>query len=304
MLLTQLEGFIAAAREGSVGRAARQLHISQPALTARLQALERELDIQLFIRTPQGVRLSEAGQTFLPHAQDAVNAISRATRLVEDLRHTSGGQLALATAPGLSTYVLPPLLKRFRAAYPAVRISVRTGHPEEVLELVLRDEAQLGFGCDVVHPEIDAIPLCADQLVLAVAPSHRLAGHTSVEPKELAQEQVIMFRTSSFGDVLAQVFRRAGVSADGVMELDSLDAAKRMVAAGVGVALLPRVAIEKDEVDSGRLTWCEIRGVRALNRAIVAFRRRDAGALAGPPAQFLSPDIVREAMAPLSSGRR
>src|SRR4051794_9600054 len=137
VLLAQLEGFLTTVREGSVSRAAEQLHISQPALSARLQALERELGLALLVRTPRGVRISDAGKAFLPYAQRVVDAATDGLRLMEQFRVGDTGVLTLATVPGLLTSVLPPRLKRFREQFPGVHINVRTGHPDDVCEFVL-----------------------------------------------------------------------------------------------------------------------------------------------------------------------
>ena len=127
MILAQLDGFVEIARRGSVSRAAEALFLTQPALTARLKGLERDLGTALFIRHGRGVRLTEAGRAFLPYAQRALDEIDEGRRLVAGVGRGGAGQLALGAAPAVSTYVLPAILERLQSAYPSVQLSVRTG---------------------------------------------------------------------------------------------------------------------------------------------------------------------------------
>jgi DNA-binding transcriptional LysR family regulator len=288
MLLAQLEGFLTTAREGSVSRAAERLHISQPALTARLQALERELGLALLVRTPRGVRLSDAGDAFLPYAQRVVDAATDGLRLMEQFRDGNTGVLTLATVPGLLTSVLPPRLKVFHEQFPGVRINVRTGHPDDVCELVLRGDAQIGFACDISHPDLECVPLLHDEIVCVLSPEHPAALAGVIELETLARGQLIMYRESTFDRALADVFRSAGIPSDAVLELDSIDAAKKMVENGLGVAFLPRVALEDSELESGKLTYRHLRDAERLHRTIMALRRRGEEGLVGPAASFLA----------------
>ena len=120
MLLAQIEGFIEIARLGNMRRAADALSISQPALTARLQALEEELAAPLFRRTHTGMVLTPAGRAFLPHADRAIEAIRSGGSLVRELEHGVVGELALAVAPAVSAYVLPYVRHNPLAVFPVI----------------------------------------------------------------------------------------------------------------------------------------------------------------------------------------
>src|ERR671933_495646 len=131
MLLSQVSAFVEVARRQNVSRAAEALYVSQPALTARLQALERDLGAPLFVRTSRGMKLTDAGEAFLPYAVRALGTLSDGRMQVNALERGGAGRLAIGAAPAVSTYVLPPLLKRFSEGYPRISVSVRTGHSEE-----------------------------------------------------------------------------------------------------------------------------------------------------------------------------
>src|SRR5262245_14610123 len=118
MLIAQVEGFLETARQGNLSRAAEALHVTQPALTARLQALEEELGAVRFLRGRRGMQLTDAGRAFLPYAQRAVLALDEGAALVTALGRGGTGELVLGAAPAISTYVLPSLLVRFTERHP------------------------------------------------------------------------------------------------------------------------------------------------------------------------------------------
>jgi DNA-binding transcriptional LysR family regulator len=288
MRLEQLEAFVEVARRGSVSRAAEALYATQPTLTARLKGLEQELDAQLFVRSQRGMRLSDAGRAFLPYAERTIDTVSSGRRLLAELARGESGQLALGAAPAVSTYVLPRILTRFRRTHPKVSLAVRTGHSEEVLELVLREQVQIGLGRALHHPQVEAIPLYEDDLVLVVDPRHRFAAAGEVDPDDLTDVQLILFdRTSSYHRLTSEFFEGVGALPRGVMELDNIDAAKKMVEQGLGVALLPHTAVSA-ELESGSLRAVAIADAPAPTRRIVIFRRRDAGPPSGPLQAFLN----------------
>ncbi len=287
MLLVHIEGFLEVARLGSVSRAAEALFVTQPTLTARLHALEREIGDRLFVRTRHGMRLSDAGRAFQPFAERAVRALRDGRRAIEEVESASAGQLLLAAAPAVSTYILPGVLDRFVKTHPRVEVAVRTGHSEDVLQQVLRDEVQLGLGRALRHPEVELQPFYEEELVLVVAPGHAFARAGRAAMANLGAEQLIMFdRTSSYYEITQAAFLSAGVKLRGLMELDSIEAAKKMVERGLGVALLPRTAVAR-EVAAGALARVELTDAAPMRRSIVAMRRRDAGPPSGIVAAFL-----------------
>jgi DNA-binding transcriptional LysR family regulator len=288
MRTEQLEAFVEVARHGSVTRAADALYVTQPTLTARLKGLEQELDALLFVRTQRGMRLSDAGHAFLPFAQRTVDTVASGRRLLSELARGESGQLSLGAAPAVSTYVLPGILTRFRRTHPRVSVAVRTGHSQEILELVLREQVQVGLGRSLHHPQIEAIPLYEDELVLVVDPEHALPSGEAVDPDWLADLQLILFdQASSYHRLTSEFFEQVGALPRGVMELDNIDAAKKMVEQGLGVALLPHTAVA-DELEQGRLRSVTLAGAPAPKRRIAIYRRRDAGPPSGALQAFVN----------------
>jgi DNA-binding transcriptional LysR family regulator len=276
VLLSQVEAFLTIAERRSVSAAAAVLYVTQPALTTRIKNLERELGIELFVRTPRGMRLTAEGRAFRPHAQRAVQALAEGRELLRERREGRVGELLVGAAPAISTYVLPLVLRRFQASFPNVHLIVRTGHSEEVLELVLREQVQVGLIRDLPHPAITSSALYEDEIVLVVDPDHRFAVEASIVVRELGAERLILFdRTSSYFVLTSAFFREAGVVPRGVMELDNVDATKKMVEHGLGIAFLPYTAV-RGELAAGTLREISIEGYEPVHRPIVAIRRRDA----------------------------
>jgi DNA-binding transcriptional LysR family regulator len=293
VLLGQIEGFLEVARRGNVSRAAEAMFVTQPTLTARLHALERELGEPLFARTRRGMRLTDAGRAFLPYAERAIRAVRDGRQALVDARSASAGRLVLGAAPAVSTYVLPALLQRFASAYPRVEVAVRTGHSEDVLQMLLREEVQLGLVRALRHAEIESIPLYDDPLVLVVPPGHPFARRSNLGIADVASERLIFFdRTSSYYELTQSFFLSLGVTPREVMELDNIESTKKMVERKLGIALLPRSAAA-GELAAKTLVEVTVTDAPVVTQKIVVIRRRDQGRPSGTVAAFLN--LLRDA---------
>ena len=290
LLLTHVEAFVEVAQAGSISRTAERLAVTQPALTARIQGLEAALGARLFVRSRTGTRLTDAGRTLLPYAERALVSLARGRELVADVAGGEGGHLTIGAAPAVSTFVLPGMLREFQEQHPAVQLSVRSGHSEEILDMVLREEIDLGLMRPIRHPDIETTPLYEDTLVLVVPPSHAFvaeSGISAIPMAALETEHLILFdRTSSYHELTSSIMREAGIQPRGWIEVDNIDAAKRMTEEGLGVALLPRTAVSA-EIADGRLREVTISDMAPVRRRIVVVRRHDAGTPSTIVAAFL-----------------
>lgn len=277
VLLGQLEVFVQVARSGSLRRAAEILALTQPAATWRLHSLERELGAELFARSHSGMQLTDAGRAVLPYAERVLRAAQDVRQAAAAFRTGHVGRLEIGSSPSVSTYLLPDVLKRFRALYPQIDLAVRTGHSEQILRAVVDGEVQIGLVRDVHidHPEVVPATLYEDEIVLTAHPAHPFTQRASVTIDELGREGVILFdRASTFYEVTQSLFNTAGVQPRIIMELDSVEGAKMMVLHGLGVALLPMMAVEGD-LASGALVRVPIHEAPRVFRHILVIRRVD-----------------------------
>ncbi len=271
-----LEAFWWIAQTGSFNRAAERLYLTQPSVTARIQALEKELGQQLFERKPRGVRLTDAGRVLLPHAERVLQDIRKARQAVMDLETATGGTLTVGSALTTSTYTLPEILARYKAAYPMVEVAVRTGRSQQIQQLVLDDTVQLGLVHSPLntHADIVAIPLSSEPIVLVVHPGHRLAGKTDVTAEQLAAEPFITSdKAAGYWSLVEQFWASAALAPRVTMELDSIEATKRMVMCGLGITMLPRNTVE-GELKSGQVVEVPVSGGAHLTRQTMLIHRR------------------------------
>lgn len=291
MEIAQIDAFIAAADCGSFSRAAELLSVAQPSLSNRIQSLEREVGQPLFERMGRGVKLTDAGSAFLPYAQRAVRSLQEGVSVLQGTRDGSMGRLSIGTAPAVGTYVLPRLLKAFHDNHPGVDVQVRTGHSDDVLQMVLGDEVQVGLGRPINHPEVHTIPLYRDALVLVVSSQHRYAKRGTVTVDDLGEEALIVFdRDSSYYGMILGLFRNLGVAPHQVMYLDSIEATKKMVEQDLGIALLPAVSVDR-EIKLGTLHKVHVESPQPVEREVAMFYRRSKPQ-SGPMAAFL--DLIAE----------
>lgn len=275
MDIGQLEAFVQVTLNRNFSKAAEALYLTQPSVTARIQSLEKELGEELFERTGRGVRLTDAGQAFLPYAERVLQILKEGKDNIEAVRSVQLGNLRLGSALTISTYVLPRLLKMFRGRYPGVEVVVRTGRSEQVLGMLLRDEVQVGLVRSLHHHNIQTVYLYDDQIILVVNPNHPFASRRSVTIEEVGEQPLILFdRGSSYYGLITNIFRRAEVVPHLSMELDSMEATKKMVEEGLGTALLPRVSVER-ELELGILTEVEIINAPPVNRQISLIYRKN-----------------------------
>ena len=282
----QLEAFVRVARAGNLGPVAAELFLTQPALTARLQRLEREVGGPLFLRSRRGMRLTAAGRTFLPYAERTLETMGEGGRLVSDLTAAGTGALTIGAPPAISTYLLPGLLRELAQQNPEMELAVRGGHSDEVLELVLRDEVQIALIRELFHPELVTERVFEDELVLVCARDHPLALRGSVTIEQVADERLVVFdRHSSFADIALTLFQRARRQPRAFLEMDNTGAAAKMVEEGLGVSLLPRTAIRLGLAE-GSLVELHLLNTPVMRRPVAAIYRSDTP-LSGPATAFL-----------------
>lgn len=305
MEIGQIEAFLAVGTFGGFRRAADALRVSQPAVSARIRALETSLGVTLFERGRGPLALSPAGRALRPHAEQLLRAVAQARQAVHDLRPGSAGALQIAAVLSICTYLLPDVLKRFQAAQPSVMITVRSGHSKEVLEMVLRGEAEVGLARSLHHPEVETLSLGDDPLVLVGHPRLWPARARRARLEEVADRPLVFFdRGSSDWTLSHGLFRRAGLVPNVVMEVETIETAKRMVERGVGLAFLPNLAVAR-EIRRRSLAVIEIVDAEPISRSldVIHPRQRPLSAEARVLLDVLR-STLSEVGGPVRAGRR
>ena len=308
MELHQLEAFEAVAAHGSFTRAAEALCLTQPAVTRQIAALEAELRTRLFDRLGRTIRLTPAGEALHGYAEAILRMAREAREAVGEIETGAAGRLTVGASSTLATYVLPSLLHRFRAVHGArVEVAVHTGVSARILEMVRDGEADAGLvtSADGNAPGLPAdrtltTTLLADYDTCLVVPAgHRLAeraGH-ALHAADLAGTPLILMETgTNLRAYVDRLLSAAGVEEQISMELDNVEAIKRMIEAGLGVSLLPRVSVGV-EVADGRLVTLPLADVPRARRRIALVYRRDKYLTAALRAFLaLLPEGIKEAI--------
>jgi len=281
--LDSLRAFVAVARAGGFSAAARAASTTQPSLSRRVQNLEEQIGTRLVARSARGITLTRAGERFLVHAERALRAIEAGVTEVDELNEKPHGTVAIGAIPTVGAYVLPAVVSAFAAAHPDVRVSLREGFPEELEDLLARGELDLAvFNLPVRRGDLAARKLWTEDYILAVPPNHRLAESKRIDLTDVIGEPFVVIPGATATRALEAACEAHGVAVRVVVETDNVESIRRMVARGLGIAMLPRLMVDSDpsgvraiEIGKGR-TARQVaivhRGEGYLTAAARAFR--------------------------------
>ncbi len=250
MNITQLRTFVAVVERGSFSEAARELDISQPAVTMQVQALEAALGTTLLDRRYRKVDLTEAGRTLLPHAKRVLEQLDEAREEISSLSGTVSGHLNIVASTTPGDYVVPRLLGSFLAEHPEVTVTIKVRDSYDVVEDIEAGRAQLGItGAVVKGARVQFEQFGSDDLVLICPPSSPLASRTSVPLADLADEPWVQREQGSGTRQVAEaLLAESGVEPQElrvVVELGTGEAVVSAVEGGLGVAIVSRHVAEK-----------------------------------------------------------
>jgi LysR family transcriptional regulator, low CO2-responsive transcriptional regulator len=266
MEIDQIKTFLAVAAQGGFRRASEVLNVSQPAVSSRIQALEDSLGATLFARGGAKLMLTPAGKTLRPYAEQILRDLALARHAVHQLQPSAAGVLRIASALSICTYFLPDVLKRYQGAHPKTMVTVRAGHSKEVLKMVLEGEADMGLARALNHPDIETTTLRDDPLILTAQPRHPDVRQARARLQDVEGWPLIFYDRGSSDWTLTQgLFRRAGLLPNVVLEVEGIEAAKRMVERGLGLGFLPLIAVAQ-ELRTGKLCAIEIADAEPLHR--------------------------------------
>lgn len=239
--LRQLRAFIAVAEFGQFNLAARNLHLTQSAVSILIRDLESEIGARLFDRHTRMVSLTLVGQEFLPQARKILKDLELAVGDVRDNASLKRGQVTIAAAIVLAATIVPPIIARFLRMYPEVTVNIRDMPEEAISPALKRNEVDIAIGTlSEEDPEITATPLLSDKLMLVCREDHRFARRKSVRWAELKDETLITLAASNpLRNLVEHNLIRVVPSFRPKYDVRFSTTAISMIAAGMGVAVLP-----------------------------------------------------------------
>jgi DNA-binding transcriptional LysR family regulator len=276
----QLQVFVQVALGGNVRAAAEQLHLSQPAASMALADMERLLGAAVFDRLRGRLRLNARGRELLPLAQELLERHAEFGRVASSGERELSGELRIGTSNTVGNYRIGELLNDFVRAEPKVSIRLRVANTDAIAAGVL--DHSLDVGCvegPVTHPLLQVQPWREDALVVCVAPEHPLARRRTLKAEDFRDARWLLREPGSATRALSEHALARLPPAQSVLELDQTEAIKQAVAAGLGIACLPEVAVT-EAVAAGRLKrlrtpFLDLRRTLAL----VLHRQKYRGAL-------------------------
>jgi DNA-binding transcriptional LysR family regulator len=272
--LSQLEMLVAVAQEKSFSRAAERVHRTQSAVSQAIQRLEAEIGSSLFDRSSRSGTLTEAGRVLYDYAQQMLNLRREARAAIQDVGSLRRGTISIAANEYTVLHLLP-VLRAYRVRHPHIAVAIKRSLASQIPSEVLAREAEIGIVTyRPAQPALTVVPVAKDELALLVPPGHPLAGRTTVSLRELGAETFLSHNVRSpYRERVVRTFERYRTPLHIAMELPTLEAVRRLVVLGLGVALMPRRAAEA-EVARGEIFAIAVREMRFERSVNLIYRSK------------------------------
>ena len=276
----QLEAFINIAKFKNFHKAAEQLHITQPAISSRIKKLEAELGVDLFERDGNKIELTPYGEILAPYAWNMLNVSREAHDAINTFKEKDHYRLEIGTTSRLGTYLLPILLDAFKRKHPSVEIFIETDISDNILVRLNQDIIHIGL---ISEPTTDAnlikIPLMEDIIELVCSPTHPLYKQSKTKQvlslHEINKYTIINFnKETNFYKPIFEIFSMYNITPKQNISVDNIEAMKRMAANMIGVAFLPKMAIQ-NEINEGQLVSIPFYHQERLKRGtFIVYRKK------------------------------
>lgn len=254
MNFNQLKIFYTVAKKKSFTMAARELFLTQPAVTIQIQKMEKDYETKLFDRVGKKIFLTESGKILFPYAEKILRLFAQAEEALIDVKGLKSGKLTIGASATVGSYYLPKIFEVFGKKYPNIEIHMNLTNSSNVVEDVLAFKNDLGFIGRLHHLErLVVIPFLEEELVLIVPPNHPLAYKEGVSLEDLNGQPFISREVgSATRELVEESVRRKGVSMRVVMDIASNEAIKKAVEDGLGISIISKYVVKK-EVEQGLL---------------------------------------------------
>jgi DNA-binding transcriptional LysR family regulator len=270
----QLKTFQQVCRLKSFSRAAEKMGITQPAISAQIRSLEKEVGARLFDRDGGKVTFTAAGRLFEPFAEHCLQCHSHILVAVNELYHSARGEVSVAASEATSLYVLPRVFAQYKKHYTRVNLNIVRAEHLRSLEAVINREVDFAvISTPVKEPRLVVQVIHRDDMVLAVAPTHPLATRALVKLDEMLKYPLLLLKQGRQRNVLNSFFSSLDAQPRIAMEVDSSELLKRLICAELGMGFLPRTNV-LDDVHAGLLKIVRVEGMK-LQRELALIYRKD-----------------------------
>lgn len=253
--------FVNVAEKKNFTHAAKELCMTQPAVSQYIQTLERAVGTKLLERSNKFVRLNKAGEIVYHHAKEILGLYTRMHCLIDDLQHTARGVLSVGASYTFGEYLLPHIVASLQKRYPLIKPAISIGNTRDIVELVLSHKIDVGIiEGEFKHDRLVIEPFAKDQMYVVCSPGHRLAKQNKVSISELSEETwIIREAGSGTREATERMFGAYKLQPNNLMEFGSTQIIKESVEAGLGISLLSYWAIRK-ELSLNSLTLLQVDG--------------------------------------------
>lgn len=270
----QLRTFQQVCRLKSFSRAAEKLGVTQPAISAQIRSLEKEVGARLFDRDGGKVTFTAAGRLFEPFAEHCLQCQSHIFVAVNELYRSARGEVSVSASEATSLYVLPAVFAQYKKHYTRVNLNIVRAEHQRSLEAVLNRDVDFAVvSMPVKDPRLVVNVIHRDDIVLAVAPAHPLGTRDIIKPDEMLQYPLLLLKQGRQRTLLNNFFDSFDAHPRVAMELDSSELLKRLICAELGMGFLPRANV-LDDVHAGLLRTVSVDGMR-LHRELALIFRKD-----------------------------
>lgn len=289
MDLRGIEVFIRVAELGSITRASRDLGIVQPALSRHIQRIESELGVPLLVRLPRGVQLTLAGRKFLEHGRRILQEVARAAEDVSAGTDSCSGRVVVGLSPTMSPLLTPGLAERASAAHPRVALRIVEAFSRQLHADVADGRVDVALLTNPVQDKhLRMTPVFTEPMVVVMAPQSRGTSPVISLP-ELARTPVVL--TDGLRALVEEQLASHGVCLSVEMEVDSVEAIRRMLLRGFAAASIMPISAFRDDIDAGRLTAVPVGGINLGRKIVMAHLSVEVSAAVRAIAALLRTEI-------------
>ncbi|NDI35888.1 LysR family transcriptional regulator [Chengkuizengella sediminis] len=269
----QLLVFTTVVEKKNFSRAAEELHMTQPAVSQYIQALEQQIGTRLLERSNKFVRLNMAGEIVYHHAKEILGHYTRMQYLVDDLMNKASGDLFIGASYSFGEYVLPQMISNMLEEYPLIKPSITIRNSKRIVNLLIKNELEVGIvEGEFNHQNLNIEPFAEDLMYVTVSANHPFSSQKSITKEELESETwIIREEGSGTREATDKMFRTLQLNPRNKMEFGSTQIIKESVESGIGISLLSKWAIQR-ELSSGTLHVVEFEGLPVRRKFSIVTR--------------------------------